>query len=199
MDPLVVFEEDAAGIAENNAAYFGDVAMKLRSDDGKSYQFIADENGAYMISPVNFQDVGQLRGNNQAIMIKFRTDNVDGLTFCLFGKGEVVLSFMDGRPHFTHVNDGFMNPYSDYMQTDLTLQNGKWYWALMAFDENGNYRSLVWEDGNEDNIAFCRENMGGRHSDYGLSSWHLTIGLSPHQTLDVAEYKIMDFARFKDE
>jgi len=197
-DPMVIFQEDAAMMDENTAANFGSVAIKQLGEGGEYYQFISNIDGAYMIGNMNFLDVGDFRGNAQAVMIKFQPENVEGLFFTLFGNGEIILSFPDNQPFFTHVNDNYNAPYSDYRDTNLTLESDKWYWAIMAMDAEGNFRSLVWEEQNPENNAYCGENMGDWHPEYKGGNWHLTIGFGPNQTLNIKEYFIMDFDGFTD-
>ncbi|MDD5016870.1 MAG: hypothetical protein PHO15_02070 [Eubacteriales bacterium] len=198
-DPQVIFGEDTAAMTENCGGYFGNVAIKQPSEDGSYYQFISNDDGAYMIGNLNFLDLGEFRENAQAVLIKFQPENADELFFTMFGNGEIILNFQNNQPYFNHVQDGYSAPYSDYMPTNLTLQNDKWYWALMAFDSNGNYRSLVWEDGRAEERAYCAENMGEWHNDYKDSNWHLTIGFGANQTLNIEQYNIMDFDGFIDE
>ena len=198
-DPQVIFWEDAAMMDENTGGNFGNVAIKQLSEDGSYYQFISNDDGAYMIGNVNFLDMGEFRGSAQAVLIKFQPENVEGLTFTLFGNGEIILGFDENnQPYMMHVQDNYRAPYSDYMPTSLTLQSDKWYWALMAFDSHGYYRSLVWEDGNAEERAYCAENMGDWHGDYKDSNWHLTIAFGPNQTLNIEEYSIMDFDSLVD-
>ncbi len=197
-NPQVIFMEDASSMDENNGKNFGDVSEKRLSNDGRYYQFISNDDGAYMPGNINFLDMGEFRDNAQAIMFKFQPENVDGLAFALSGAGEVVLSFENNQPIFAHVTDYFSAPYANYRDTGLNIEQDKWYWAVMAFDSAGNYRSLVWEDQNSDNNAYCGEDISQWHGEYGGSNWHFRISFGPNQTLNLQEYYIMDFEGFTD-
>lgn len=199
-DPQVIFGEDTAMMDENTGANFGQVAIKQLSEDGGYYQFISNDDGAYMIGNVNFLDTGEFRGDAQAVLLKFQPEDVNGLYFTMYaGDGcEVSLNFEGNQPHVVVVNEGFQHPYSDYKPTSLTLQNDKWYWALMAFDTNGNYRSIVWEDGKSEEAAYCLENIGDQNDIYKNKNWHLTIAFGSNQTFNIEEYSVMDFDGFAE-
>lgn len=103
------------------------------------------------------------------------------------------MEFVDGKPEFVHVQDFYRAPYSQFRETNLSLENDKWYWAMMAVDGEGQYRSLVWEDGNPANNAFCQE--GSRATD---NNFNFSMGFGPNMTLNVYEYFIIDFDGFTD-
>ena len=191
-DARVLGGENTEAMADNMGGQFGFIDTKKLSDDGSFFQLGSGSDGAWMQLNTRLADLGN-RDNAQAVMIKFQPNDTEGLSFHLIGNGEVVLSFEDNMPYFTHVNDNYKAPYSDYMQTGISLQPDKWYWALMAFDSHGYYRSLVWEDGNGRNCAYCGENMGDWHGDYKDSNWKFVTGFGANQTLNVQEYQIMDF------
>ncbi len=191
-DPGVLGGESTEAMTDNMGGQFGSIDVKEPGDDGSCFQFGAGDDGAWMQLNTRLGDLGN-RDNAQAILIKFRPNDTTGLSFNLEGNGEVALTFEDNLPYFSHANDNYSAPYSDYLQTGLTLQSDGWYWALMAFDSNGYYRSLVWEDGNGQNCAYCGENIGDWHGDYRDSDWQFVIGFGANQTLSVQEYYIMDF------
>ena len=193
-DPQELFAEDAGMMEENDGQYFGDVAEKHRGEDRRYYEFISGSSGADMIGKLNFLDVGNFRGNAQAVLLKFRSDAPDGLSFTLSGAGNVTLFFADGRPMFAHRQDDYQAPYAQYRETDLTVESNHDYWVLMAFDPHGYYRSLVWADDDPENAAYCGENIGDWHSAYQGSNWRLDIALGPNQTLQLERYSIMDFS-----
>ncbi|MFH1512323.1 MAG: hypothetical protein ABIG45_03100, partial [Bacillota bacterium] len=192
-DPQVKLWEDAMMMDINGGMYFGDVAEKRLSGDGAYYEFASDDSGAYMIGNLNFLDIGDFRGSAQAILFNFCTEQPEELSFVLYGAGEIVLYFEGGRPMFAHRNDNYQAPYAQYRNTNLTVEPGRDYWALMAIDSHGYYRSLVWADDNPGDVAYCGENMGDWHSEYQGSNWHLTIAFGPNQTLQLQEYCVMDF------
>ena len=193
-DPQVIFWEDAGMMEGSDGQYFGGIAEKRISDNGEFYEFLSDDSGAHMVSQYSFLDAGNYRGNAQAILFKFNSDHPEDLIFMLDGNGEITLSFdAEGRPVFTHKQDGYSAPYDQYRDTTLTVQPGSTYWALMAFDSHGYYRSLVWATDNTDDVAYCGENIGDWHGDYAGANWHLTIMFGPNQTLQIQEYSVMDF------
>ena len=199
-DPQVIFWEDTPMMDENTGANFGQVAIKQLSEDGSYYQFKSNDDGAYMIGNVNFLDTGDFRGDAQAVLLKFQPENVDGLNFTMYAGDmiEVSLNFEGNQPHIVVVNEGYQHPYSDYSPTNLTLQSDKWYWALMAFDANGNYSSIVWEDGKPEEAAYCLENVGDQNDIYKNKNWHLTIAFGSNQTFNIQEYSVMDFDGFAE-
>jgi len=192
-DPQVLLWEDATMMDYNGGMYFGDVAQKRLSADGTYYEFASDANGAYMIGNLNFLDIGEFRGNAQAILFKFRSGNPGDLSFILYGAGEIVLSFADGQPVFAHRQDNYEAPYAQYRETNLTVEPDRDYWVLMAMDSHAYYRSLVWADDDPEDVAYCGENIGDWHSEYRGSNWHLTLAFGPDETLQFQEYSVMDF------
>lgn len=202
VDSRKVFGETAQEIGENMGVNLGEAQSAALSEDSEYYRISAGKNGDRIIGS-EFSAYGDFRGNNKSVMIKFRTDNPNSQVLSMFGLGEIQLLFEKNEPILWYsysepqVNYGFniYENYSRYMDTNFKLQPGKWYWAIMAVSGEGEYRSMVWEDGREDDFAYCSQMIGpiAAHDDY---DWHLTLGMDGECNLDIAEYSIMDFARF---
>ena len=203
VDSRTIFGETAQEIGENMGANLGEAQSAALSEDGEYYRISAGSGGDYIVGPNGFSDYGDFRRNNKAVMIKFRTDNPNSLVLSMFGLGEIQLLFEKNEPvlwySYCEYQDSYgfniFENYSNYMDTDFKLEPGKWYWAIMAVSGDGEYRSMLWEDGNEDSFAYCSQIVGpiATHDDY---DWHLTLGMDGECNLDIAEYSIMDFERF---
>jgi hypothetical protein len=198
-DPQILGGEDTAAMTENAGGMFGSVDIKQPSEDGSCFQFISENNNAWMAYNTRLLDVGENRGNTQALLIKFQPAKAENLQFNFIGMGEIAVSFSDGsQPSFVNVQEIAKYPFSDYMPTELTLEADKWYYALFAFDTNGNFRSVIWEDGKAEQRAFCEENLAQQREDYKDSNWEFVIGFDANGTLNVENYLIMDFYGFVD-
>ena len=196
-DPRVLGGEDTATMTDNMGGMFGAIDIKQPSEDGSYFQFISGDGGAWMPYNTRLLDVGEHRGNTQAFMIKFQSVGLQNLQFNFIGMGEVFVTFSDGnRPSFVNVEEAIKHPYSEYMPSDLTLEADVWYFALFAFDTNGNFRSVIWEDGKTENMAVYEEPLGEQRDDYKESNWEVVIGLDANSALNVQNYWIMDFEDF---
>ena len=143
--------------------------------------------------------MGENRGNTQAFLIKFQPEQAANLSFNFVGMGEIAVSFdEENHPNFVNVQEMNKYPFSDCMPTDLALESGKWYYALFAFDTDGNFRSVIWEDGNADGRAYCEERLGEQRDDYRESNWEVIIGFDAGGILNVESYLIMDFDGFSE-
>ncbi len=202
VDSRTMFGETAKDIGENQGLNLGEAQSAELSEDGQYYRISTGKIGDQIIG-LDFSAYGDFRGNNKAVLIKFRTDAPEHVSFSLFGLGEIKLRVETGEPFleykYSEEKTGYeyrLNEfYSNYMETDLMLEPGKWYWAIMAVSGDGEYRSLVWEDENEDNFAYCAQRLGPIEGRDDLD-WHLTLGMDGECNLDIAQYSIMDFERF---
>jgi hypothetical protein len=196
-DPQVLGGEGTQQMTENMGGMFGGIDLKQPSEDGSCFQFGAVGSGAWMPYQTRLLDVGENRGNTQAFLIRFRPGNTKNLSFNFIGMGEVVVSFSDGnQPSFINVQEFYTQPFSAYMPTDLTLEPDQWYYGLFAFDTIGNFRSVLWEDGNAEGRAACEEKLGEQREDMKDSNWEVVIGFDAGGTLDVESYTILDFESF---
>ena len=190
-DPQVINGEDTVSMTENTGGMFAFTEVKKPSDDGSYYIFGSGGDGSWFRrnEGLNYGN----RHNCQGIMIKFMPNDTDILQFVLMGDNEMYLKFEDGQPYYVNFNNFYQAPYSQYRETNFTLQSDKWYWAIMAVDGEGAYRSVVWEDGNSENNAYCEDHTGVEGGD-----WNFIMSFGPNQTLFVEEYKIVDFDGFTD-
>ncbi len=144
---------------------------------------------------------GEHRNNTQAILIKFQPEQAGNLSFKLFGIGDLELAVAfdeQNHPNFVNIQEAMKFPFSDYAPTDLELESGKWYYGLFAFDTDGNFRAVIWEEGDAEGRAYCAENLSEQRDDYRDSNWELVIGFDAGGTLNVENYDIMDFDGFTD-
>lgn len=199
-DPQVLFSEDADAMNQNGGASFGNVAVKQRGRNKSYYEFVSDDNGANMAGTQKLTNLGTFRDNAQAVLFKFNSDTPAELSFTLAsGALSVSLCFDEtGRPTFAYAGDDYLTLYERYRDTSLTVEAGKDYWVLMAFDRYGYYRSLVWAADDAGDVAFCTENIGVWDNDYRGESWTLSIAFGANQTLRLAQYEVLDFAGFTD-
>jgi hypothetical protein len=75
----------------------------------------------------------------------------------------------------------------------LRMEEGGWYYILMAMSGDGSFRSLVWKDSDPQNIASYSGDFG---SDYANNSWKFIIGSTVPMTLNIAEYHVFTFSGF---
>lgn len=199
-DPNLLAGENASAMIEDMGGLFGSIDVKQPGEDGTYFQFAAENNSAWMPYNEGLADAGgEHRGNTQAILIKFQPEDVNNLSFNFEGKGEIVVCFdEENHPCFVNVQGGGKYPFSDYAPTDLALESGKWYYALFAFDTDGNFRAVIWEDGNAQGRAYCAENLSEQSDDYKDNNWTFVIGFDAGGKLNAERYDIMDFDGFSD-
>ena len=198
-DPQIIGGEGTEAMTDNMGGMFGGIDIKQPAEDGGFFQFISEDNNAWMPYNTRLLDVGKSRNNTQAFMIKFQPTDLNNLSFNFIGMGEVAVNFADDNmPKFVNVQEAFMTPFSDFAPTDLTLSPENWYYALFAFDSDGNFRSVIWEDGKAEERAYFEERLGEQRDDYRESNWKVVIGFDAGGTLNVERYDIMDFEDFSD-
>lgn len=193
-DPRVLGGEDTKAMTDNMGGMFGPIDVKQPNEGGGSFRFAA-KDGAWMPYNTRLLDVGENRGNTQAFLIKFQPDPAENLQFNFIGLTEIAVTFQDdNRPKLLVTEDAKMYPFSDTQPNGITLEQGKWYYALMAFSTNGDFRCLVWEDGKAEERAYCEEKFSERGGDkYTGSNWEVVVGFGGNGALNVESYLIMDF------
>lgn len=208
-DAEIIFAEDASAMAENEGGQFGAGAIKTYNPEENVFTFSDDRGAIWM--PLNTyldQFDGMTIGGNQAMLIKFQplppyslsfnfvSENPFGIDFSaggtpqVFWAAEMKGEFRAGR---MWSQDG-MERFSG----SLRLEEGGWYYALMAIDNEGNFRSVIWEVGNPDsNTSFSgafAERVQG--DSYKNASWQFLVGSPAPMTLNVAEYQVIKFSGF---
>jgi len=133
------------------------------------------------------------RNNGQAVLVKFTTDNTDMYRVMLLGNNEMYMQFENGEPY--HVNFGhvFMAMYTEFRESSFTLEAGKWYWALLAVDNEGFYRAAVWEDGNYENNAYYQDYTSTEDGE-----WNLVFSVESNSSMGLMEYFVLNFDSFTE-
>ena len=191
-----VFGENAEAMADNEGGQFGSGAMKVYNAEENVFTFFETEGSIWMGLNTHLDEFGGMEtGGNQAMLIKFQPSSANALSFTFMGPNEFGVDFWDeGRPGTFF----FIEATKEYFEGDLTLADGVWYDMLMAIDRDGNFLSVVWEDGNFDNNAIYRANLSERDMGEGYqnASWKFIIGSQGPLSLNVAEYNILNFNGF---
>ena len=200
MDWEVVFGENVEAMTDNEGGQFGPGSIKAYNAEENVFTF-SDENGSSIWTPLNtrLDEFGGVEtGGNQAIMIKFQPSVANALYYTFMGPNEFGVTFWDeGRP-----NTFFMvEAYQESFEGEFALQEGLWYNMLMAIDSEGNFLSVVWEDGNFDNHASYKANLSERDMGEGYqnASWKFIIGSQGSLNLNVVEYNVFKYSGFSEE
>ncbi|MEA2007512.1 MAG: PT domain-containing protein [Chloroflexota bacterium] len=195
-DAEVVFEECADAMAENEGGQFGAGATKTYNADDDVFAFGAENGGIWMPLNTHLDQFGGMEANGeQAILIKFQPLPPFSLSFTFMGPNEFGVDFWGGgKPSLFWVVEAWKDPFDG----NLALEEGGWYYTLMAIDREGNFRSVVWEENNPDNKATFSEAFAERDQGDGYKnqSWKFIIGSNAPMTLNVAEYKVYKFSGF---
>lgn len=194
VDAQVVFGEKAEDMQENNGGQFGPGSIKTYNAEENVFTF-SDDNGSIW-TPLNThldQFEGVEPNGEQAILFKFQPSSSSGLGFTFMGPNEFGVDFQESYPGVFW----FVEASREAFEGDLVMEDGGWYYILMAIDREGNFRSVVWEDGNPDNHAvfsgaFAERDQG---DGYKNQSWKFIIGSGP-MTLNVEEYLVYTFSEF---
>ncbi|MBN1303846.1 MAG: hypothetical protein JXA13_05370 [Anaerolineales bacterium] len=196
MEPQEVISENALAIAENETGQFGPGADKNYNAADGVFEFFAGEGeNAWMplnTLPDEYGD-GREAGSPQTILIKFKP--ADRLMFDFMGPNEFGIDFWEeNKPSLFW----FIEAYKEPFEGELALQADAWYYTLMAIDSEGNFRSIVWEDGNANNRATYGGNFAERDNGGGYINqpWKFIIGFQGASTLSVEEYRIFTFNGF---
>jgi len=190
-NPRVINGEDLISMAENNGGQFAYIDIKRPSDDGTYFIFAAENDGIWFRRNESLKYDN--RNNGQAVLVKFMTDNTDMYRIMLLGNNEMYMQFENGEPYNVNFNNVYMEPYSNFKETDFRLEANKWYWALLAVDNEGFYRSAVWEDGNYENYAYYEDDTNTDDS-----QWNLVFSVEPHSSMGIMEYFVLDYDSFTD-
>ncbi len=195
-DPEVVFSENVEAMAQNDGGQFGPGATKEFVAEGGLFAFSDDDGGIW--TPLNThldQYGGMETQGNQAFLIHFQPLPPFSLGFVFMGDNELWVDFWEGgKPSIVWVAETNKGPF----EGNLALEEGGWYYALMAMDRDGNFRSVVWEDGNPENKAWISDALGEREQGDGYKnqSWKFIISSNAPMTLNVADYQVMKFSGF---
>ena len=198
LDANVLFSEDAAAMAADMGSAFGDCDAKQPGADGGSFSFSSEgEDGLWVSLKTRLMDFGNTRDNmQQAVLLKFQPDPAEELMFSFIALREFCVSFKDhGIPEFVCNNGRFS--FLEEQYTRFTLEEGKWYYLLMAVNGDGYARCAVWQDGEAQEIAYYGKYLSGWDDDrYENQNWEFVIGYSGVGTLNIGNYQIMEFEDF---
>jgi hypothetical protein len=195
-----VFSEDPQAMSQNEGGQFGPVPIKTYNSSDSVFEFSTGEGEAGWV-PLNtlLDEYGSDRqpGSPQAILFKFQAPNQpDQLIFDFMGPNEFGIDFQDGgKPSLFW----FIDVQKEAFTGDLVLQTGAVYNVLMAIDSEGNFRSVVWEEGNYQNQATFSDNFAERENNgagYQNQSWKFVIGFGSSDTLKIHGYRVFTFEGF---
>lgn len=195
-DAEVVFSENVEAMAQNDGGQFGPGARKEFVAEGGLFAFSDEGGGIWTPLNTRLDEFGGMEANGeQAILIRFQPLPPFSLSYTFMGPNEFGIDFYEGgKPSLFW----FIEAYKEPFDGNLSLQEGGWYYALMAMDRDGKFRSVIWEDGNPDNNATFSGDFSTRDQGDGYKnqSWKFIIGSNAPMTLNVAEYKIYNFSGF---
>lgn len=200
INPQEVFGEDSQAMADNSGGQFGPVSIKTFNSSESVFEFGTGEGEAGWV-PLNtlLDEFGSDRqpGSPQAILFKFQAPNLpDKLIFDFMGPNEFGVDFQNGgQPSLFW----FIDAQKEAFTGDIVIQSGIVYNVLMAIDSDGNFRSVVWEEGNYQNQATFSGNFAERENNgagYQNQSWKFVIGFGSSDTLKIHEYKVFTFEGF---
>lgn len=192
-----IFGENAEAMANNQGGQFGPGSEKNFNEVEGFFEFSAPE-GEDAWTPLNthLDEYGDVdAGTEQAILIKFQPAPANNLMFVFMGQNEFGVEFFDdGRPSVFWM----VEANKEAFETELALQEGLWYYTLMAIDRDGNFRAVIWEDGDAKNAAVFSQALSERDQGDGYknASWKFIISFGAPGTLKVENYTIYTFSEF---
>lgn len=198
-EPAILFSEDVAAMEENTGGQFGFVPIKRANSEEGVFEFGSDAEGAWFPLNTLLDEFGggTQQGCAQAVLAHFQPPTaVESLQFFFFGQNEFGVNFQEGgRPSVIWV----VEAYGEQFDGDLTLEEGKTYYFLMALDETGDFAARIWEDGNPDNQAVFRQDLSQRANGEGYQhqSWKWDIGFAENDTLKMLDYTVFTFESIK--
>ncbi len=195
-DPQELFGENAEAMAENGGGQFGAGSEKSYNAEENVFTFASGEDAIWTSLNTHLDEFNEEEGGGeQAILIKFQPSTASSLYFTFMGPNEFGVNFWkDGRPSLFW----YIEAWEELFEGDLVLEGEGWYYTLMAIDREGNFRSVVWEEGNPDNKAAFSEAFAERDQGDGYKnqSWKFIIGSNAPMTLNMAEYWVYTFSGF---
>ena len=191
-NPQIVGGQGGQDNAAGGGNTFSGEASKYASKGGTYLVLENNKNAAIDITCNDKLLKENTRNNNQGVLVKFMPMNSESLGFSLVDSNEIIVKMNGSLPYFVHVNDNFEAYFSDSRETAFVFENGRWYWILMAVDQDsGGFRTIVWEDGNPLNNAVCEQPPGASNNDFRLH-----IQLAAGESVGIMDYWIIDFDGF---
>ncbi len=196
-----VFGEGARAWKDNNGGHFGAGALKNFDDETQTLIF-KNNGGENIYTPLNTpldEYNGDEEKGNQAILFKFKAEPASPLYFTLLVPGdngplvEFNVDFWNkGKPYITMMAEFKTDPWDD---GPFVVEDGKWYYMLMAMEKSGYFVTSIWEDGNPENRISFQDNLSAHPEGdkYVNASWKFFVGSNAATTLSMEEYKVLTF------
>ncbi len=190
-----LFTEDYNEISKNDAAGFSKIYDKHLDEDGKSYQFTAgNEETIFTMQQLSESFANTQSGANRAVLIKFMASKCNSVQFIFIGLSQHELRFdYGGNPVL-----GNETPFYGKYPYPFRLEENKWYYILIALDDDSNFRCEIWEDGTIEAMAYyaCQFNDGGIVTNAETHNWNLSIMLEANEYVKLEQYWILDFEEY---
>lgn len=189
-DPQQIWSENTVAMAENQGGQFGSGSNKNYIAEQDVFSFT--DSGGMIWTRLNTSldkwEGGDSRGN-QAILVKWQAFSPSALGFTFIGmNSSKEFSVQFGNPCQLNRIEGI-----EQFTGDVMIEEGVWFYTLMAMDRDGNFRSIIWRaDDPEKQSSY----QGAFGEEYANDSWRFIFGSSAPMTLNVKEYAIYAFSGF---
>ncbi len=198
MNPKELWSEGWQGFAENGGGEFGGGVMMSYNGDMQRLEIFGEDTGACAKFNTSIQtcmsDVGMDRVPQQAVMMKFSASDItNGVRFSFKAMDEITFSFREEGIYFVDVANFFEMPITDFMPNNLKLKNDTEYFFFFAFDQNGNIRMFIFEDGNSQNQANFEYDLYQDDNDINSSDIMIYLGVGANSQFNIYEYWVYTF------
>ena len=189
-DPQQIWSENSVAMAENQGGQFGSGSNKNYIAEQDVFSFTDSDGMIWTRLNTNLDEWegGDPQGN-QAILVKWQAFSPSALGFTFIGKNSS-----------KEFNVQFSNPCQlnriegiEQFTGDLEIEEGVWFYTLMAIDCNGNFRSVIWQADDPEKQSSYQGSFG---EEYANDSWRFIFGSSSPMTLNVQEYAVYTFSDF---
>lgn len=196
-----VWSESAEAWKDNEGGHFGSGSLKSYDDETKTLIF-KNNGGENIFTPLNTpldEYNGDEEKGNQAILFKFKAEPASPLYFSLLTPGDngplvefCVDFWKEGKPYITMIAEFKTDPFDD---GPFVVEDGKWYYMLMAMEKSGYFLSSIWEAENPENMTYFQDDLSvhPEGEKYQNASWKFYIGANAANTLYVEEYQVLTF------
>ena len=200
-NPHELWSEGSAGFSENDGGEFGGGVKKGYNADMQRLEIFGEENGACAKFNTSLMtcmsDVGMDKVPQQAVLVKFSASDITEARVSFDALDEIDFSFRDDGIYFVDVANFFEMPISDFTPNNLELKNDTIYNFFFAFDDEGNIRMFVWEDGLAENHAYFEYDLYQDAANINSCDLIMHLAVGPNEQFNIYEYWVYTFDSLK--
>ena len=202
-NPRELWGEGGYGFAENGGGEFGAALNKVYNADEQRLEIYGEDTGDCVKFNTSLKtcmtDVGMEPVPQQAVIVRFSSSDIsNGARISFDAKDEIDFWFGDDGLNFVDVARFFQIPITDFMPNNLEFKDDTIYCFFFAFNQEGNIRMFIWEEGNAENQGYFEYDLYQDEEDINSSDLIMHLGIGANSQFNLYEYWVFTFESFMD-